>query len=278
MFKVFNPRQVHYVFRNKFKITNRHLCSTKRGIIMGIETSCDDTGCAIIDTDGNILGEALNSQLSIHLKYISLIYLYNCALTIFFFSNGGIIPPIAQFLHRQNIENVVNSALNQSGISIDDLSAIAVTVKPGLPLSLLIGLKYAKYLCQKHNKPIMPIHHMEAHALTARMHDTSLEFPFLVLLISGGHCLVAVARNVDDFLLLGESIDDAPGEAFDKVFRTIVIKSKYNNLRSVLDGKTNEITKSAGIFKRVWWTSDRVGRFEGGQSTPVQILHSSIEI
>lgn len=87
----------------------------------------------------------------------------------------------------------------------------------GLPLSLLIGMKYAKHLCRQHGKPFMPIHHMEAHALTARMLDNSIEFPFLVLLISGGHCLLAVAEDVDKFLLLGESIDDAPGEAFDKV-------------------------------------------------------------
>lgn len=85
-------------------------------------------------------------------------------------------------------------------------------------MSLEIGTKYAKYLCRKYNKPIMPIHHMEAHALTARMHDKSLDFPFLVLLISGGHCLVAVAKSVDNFLLLGESMDIAPGDAFDKVY------------------------------------------------------------
>lgn len=87
----------------------------------------------------------------------------------------------------------------------------------GLPLSLMVGMKYAKYLCCKHNKPIIPIHHMEAHALTARMSDKSVKYPFLVLLISGGHCLLAVVKNVDEFILLGQSLDDAPGEAFDKV-------------------------------------------------------------
>uniref|UniRef100_A0A6P7GM43 N(6)-L-threonylcarbamoyladenine synthase n=1 Tax=Diabrotica virgifera virgifera TaxID=50390 RepID=A0A6P7GM43_DIAVI len=95
----------------------------------------------------------------------------------------------------------------------------------GLPLSLLIGTKYGKHLCRKHNKPFMPIHHMEAHALTARMHDKSIEFPFLVLLISGGHCLLVVAESVDKFLLLGESIDDAPGEAFDKMARRMKLKN-----------------------------------------------------
>lgn len=83
-------------------------------------------------------------------------------------------------------------------------------------MSLKIGMKYGTYLCKKHNKPFIPIHHMEAHALTARM-SQKIDFPFLVLLISGGHCLLAIAQNIDKFLLLGQSFDDAPGEAFDKV-------------------------------------------------------------
>ncbi|CAG9838684.1 unnamed protein product [Diabrotica balteata] len=105
-------------------------------------------------------------------------------------------------------------------------------LKTGLPLSLLIGTKYGKHLCRKYNKPFMPIHHMEAHALTARMHDKSIEFPFLVLLISGGHCLLVVAESVDKFLLLGETIDDAPGETFDKMARRMKLKNipKYSTL------------------------------------------------
>lgn len=86
-----------------------------------------------------------------------------------------------------------------------------------MPLSLLIGTKYGKYLAKMHNKPFIPIHHMEAHALTIRMQDKSVQFPFLVLLISGGHCLLSVVKSVDDYLLLGQSLDDAPGEALDKV-------------------------------------------------------------
>ncbi|XP_056648288.1 tRNA N6-adenosine threonylcarbamoyltransferase, mitochondrial [Diorhabda sublineata] len=194
--------------------SNNRLCSYEKGIILGIETSCDDTGCAIVDTDGNILGEALNSQNLIHLN------------------NGGIIPPIAQDLHRNNIENVVNEAIKAANVSIKDVNAIATTVKPGMPLSLTIGMKYGKHLCRLHNKPFMPIHHMEAHALTARMHDKNIQFPFLVLLISGGHCLIAVAQSTDKFLLLGQSMDDAPGEAFDKVARRMKLKNlpEYSTL------------------------------------------------
>ncbi|KAJ8980046.1 hypothetical protein NQ317_012886 [Molorchus minor] len=193
--------------RPAYYLGHRRFFSSKRTIILGIETSCDDTGCAIVDSEGNILGEALHSQHLVHLN------------------NGGIIPPIAQNLHRKHIESVVKQAIENSKLSFDDIDAIATTVKPGLPMSLSIGMKYGKYLCRKYRKPFMPIHHMEAHALTARMHDKSVEFPFLVLLISGGHCLLAVAKQVDKFLLLGESIDDAPGEAFDKMARRMKLRN-----------------------------------------------------
>lgn len=99
-------------------------------------------------------------------------------------------------------------------------------------MSLEVGAKFGKLLCRKHQKPFIPIHHMEAHALTARMQNPSLQFPFLVLLISGGHCLLAVAHSVDKFSLLGESIDDAPGEAFDKMARRMKLRNlpEYSQL------------------------------------------------
>nr|CAD7431636.1 unnamed protein product [Timema monikensis] len=131
-------------------------------------------------------------------------------------SNGGIIPPIARDLHKQHIERVVEEAVASANLGLGDVDAIATTVKPGMPLSLLVGMNHGKHLARTWGKPFIPIHHMEAHALTIRM-VTQVEFPFLVLLISGGHCLLAVAQGVHQFLLLGQSLDDAPGEAFDKV-------------------------------------------------------------
>ncbi|KAF5297707.1 hypothetical protein FQA39_LY12038 [Lamprigera yunnana] len=196
-----------HLFKKKGVNNFKRFYSSNKTLILGIESSCDDTGCAIVDNEGYILGEALNSQHLIHLR------------------NGGIIPPIARDLHRTNIENVVDEAVKAANVAIDDIEAIAVTVKPGLPLSLMVGMKYGKYLCRKHTKPFIPIHHMEAHALTARMHDRNLEFPFLVLLISGGHCLLAIAQDVDKFLLMGQGIDDAPGELFDKVARRLQLKN-----------------------------------------------------
>lgn len=201
--------------------------------ILGIETSCDDTGCAIINNKGELLSESIHSQHLLHLR------------------NGGIIPDIAQDLHRTYIEPVVSETLGKAFLTMEDISAIAVTLKPGLPLSLAIGMKYAKHLARRYKKPIIPIHHMQAHALVARMHH-EIPFPFLVLLISGGHCLLAVAQEVDHFQLLGESIDCAPGEVFDKIAR----KMKLRNIpeySTMCGGEAVEVAASKatdpGIFK-----------------------------
>lgn len=143
---------------------------------------------------------------------------------------GGILPPIAQSFHRKHIERIVEESLQKANVKPEDLDAIAVTNRPGMMMSLAIGFRYAKHLSRKYQKPLIPVHHMEAHALTVRMeHD--VKFPFLCLLISGGHSLLAVVQDVDEFLLLGETLDDAPGEAFDKIARRL----KLSNLEYFKD-------------------------------------------
>ncbi|XP_015214684.1 tRNA N6-adenosine threonylcarbamoyltransferase, mitochondrial isoform X2 [Lepisosteus oculatus] len=171
-------------------------------VVLGVETSCDDTGAAVMDETGSVLGESLYSQKEVHLK------------------TGGIIPTVAQRLHREHITTVIQQALAMSGVTPNELSAVATTVKPGLALSLGVGLEYSLKFVQQYKKPFIPIHHMEAHALTVRMIH-SVQFPFLVLLVSGGHCLLAVANGIDDFLLLGQSLDEAPGDTLDKVARRL---------------------------------------------------------
>lgn len=127
---------------------------------------------------------------------------------------------MAHEFHRQNIECVVQETLSMANLSVDNLDAIAVTSRPGILMSLVIGVRYAKHLARKYKKPLIPVHHMEAHALMARLeYPNDLEFPFLCLLASGGHCILAFVRNVMDFCLLGEAIDGSPGECFDKVAR-----------------------------------------------------------
>ncbi|XP_042301596.1 probable tRNA N6-adenosine threonylcarbamoyltransferase, mitochondrial [Sceloporus undulatus] len=189
-------------------------------IVLGIETSCDDTGAAVVDETGNILGEALHSQNEVHLK------------------TGGIIPPVARQLHQENIERIVQQALSISGLCMDELSAVATTVKPGLALSLGVGLDYSLELVEKYKKPFIPIHHMEAHALTVRL-TNHVEFPFLVLLLSGGHCILAVAQGVSDFLLLGQTLDIAPGDMLDKVARRLSLQ-KHPDCSGLSGGKAVE--------------------------------------
>ncbi|XP_037136466.1 probable tRNA N6-adenosine threonylcarbamoyltransferase, mitochondrial isoform X2 [Syngnathus acus] len=171
-------------------------------LVLGIETSCDDTGAAVLNETGSILGESLHSQKEVHLR------------------TGGIIPTVAQQLHREHIERVVHEALERSGVDPRQLSAVATTVKPGLALSLGVGLEFSLSFVRRHGTPFIPIHHMEAHALTVRLLQP-VPFPFLVLLVSGGHSLLAVARGVDDFLLLGRTLDEAPGDTLDKVARRL---------------------------------------------------------
>ncbi|XP_068052466.1 tRNA N6-adenosine threonylcarbamoyltransferase, mitochondrial [Anomalospiza imberbis] len=197
-----------------------------RRLVLGIETSCDDTGAAVVDEAGCVLGEALHCQKEVHLQ------------------SGGIIPVVAQQLHRENIDQVVQEALCASGVSVAELAAVATTVKPGLALSLGVGLQYSRSLVSRHQKPFIPIHHMEAHALTIRL-THHLEFPFLVLLISGGHCLLAVAQGVSDFLLLGQSIDIAPGDMLDKVARRLSLR-KHPECHSMAGGKAIEHLAQTG--------------------------------
>ncbi|KAF7390044.1 hypothetical protein HZH68_011901 [Vespula germanica] len=201
--KHLHPRYNVLKSLKKFK----KFCTHEPAIILGIESSCDDTGCGIVDSNGNILGEAINSQYLLHLKY------------------GGIIPTIAQDMHRQHITEVCEKALRSANLKLRDIDAIATTVKPGLPLSLQIGEKFGKYIALLGKKPFIPIHHMQAHALTVRMIE-KVDFPYLVLLISGGHCMLVVVHDVQKFVMLGSSINNAPGEILDKVARRL----KLNNI------------------------------------------------
>ncbi|KAJ8012882.1 hypothetical protein DPEC_G00047490 [Dallia pectoralis] len=195
-------------------------------LVLGIETSCDETGAAVMDETGVILGESLHSQKEVHLK------------------TGGIIPTIAQQLHRENIGRVVQEAMERSSIFPSQLSAVATTVKPGLALSLGIGLEFSLSFVKKHQKPFIPIHHMEAHALTVRMLQPVL-FPFLVLLVSGGHSLLALARGIDDFLLLGQTLDEAPGDSMDKVARRLSL-IKHPRCSTLSGGQAIELLAQDG--------------------------------
>ncbi|EDV27286.1 uncharacterized protein TRIADDRAFT_21983 [Trichoplax adhaerens] len=198
--------------------------------VMGIETSCDDTGVAIVDDQGRLLGDALQSQSSIHKPL-----------------GWGIHPVTAAQLHERNIHAVVQSALHKSNLKIEDIHTIATTVGPGLAFSLNVGLDYSKKLLQQHNKRFIAVHHMAAHALTVRMLNP-IEFPYLVLLVSGGHCILAVVNGPCEFYRLGSTLDDAPGEVFDKVARTLELHT-HPEVGDIAGGRAIEIVAKLGDEK-----------------------------
>ncbi|KAI9294728.1 UGMP family protein [Neoconidiobolus thromboides FSU 785] len=176
----------------------------KRFTILGIETSCDDTSCAIVTSDAAILAESTISQYKVHEPM------------------GGIVPNLALKHHIKNLPYVVSDVLKKANKSISDMDAIAFTRGPGLPSSLSVGLNASKTLAAALNKPLIGVHHMEAHALTVRLSEyEKVEFPYLCFLISGGHTQIVVVKGVGDYKLLGETLDESIGEAYDKVARVL---------------------------------------------------------
>ncbi|XP_021280768.1 probable tRNA N6-adenosine threonylcarbamoyltransferase, mitochondrial [Herrania umbratica] len=167
-------------------------------VVLGIETSCDDTAAAVVRGNGEILSQVVSSQADLLARY------------------GGVAPKMAEEAHSQVIDQVVQEALDKAGLTGRDLSAVAVTIGPGLSLCLRVGVQKARRVAGSFNLPIISVHHMEAHALVARLIEKELQFPFMALLISGGHNLLVLAHDLGQYTQLGTTIDDAIGEAFDK--------------------------------------------------------------
>ena len=170
-------------------------------ITLGIETSCDETAIALFDSDKGLVGEAVFSQIDIHAEY------------------GGVIPELASRDHCQKIIYIFRQALGD--ISLNSIDQIAYTAGPGLLGTLLIGENFAQGLALSLNKPLIPVNHLEGHLVAPFLSGDKLDFPFLTLLVSGGHSLIVDVRNLDDYKILGQSRDDAVGEAFDKVAKLL---------------------------------------------------------
>ncbi|KAG7351002.1 DNA-binding/iron metalloprotein/AP endonuclease [Nitzschia inconspicua] len=172
-------------------------------IVLGIESSCDDTGAAVVRSDGVILGEALASQSHIHEEW------------------GGVVPGLAKTAHEEALDRVIQTALDEAGTTLHDVDAIGVTVGPGLEICLRVGAQRACELAQEYNKPFVGIHHLEAHIMMARLENRELEWPFLSLLVSGGHCQILSCHGVGNYSILGGTLDDSLGECFDKTARLL---------------------------------------------------------
>ncbi|KAJ2803908.1 Mitochondrial tRNAs modification protein, partial [Coemansia helicoidea] len=168
----------------------------RRGVgtlrVLGIESSCDDTAAAIVSGDGQIISETCRHQHQVHETY------------------GGIVPGLAADHHLRNMPLVVHETLEKAGMRMSDVDAVAVTRGPGLPASLSVGVAAGKTLAAVHGKPLVGVHHMEAHALMARMGaEDEVRFPYLCLLISGGHTQSLVVHDVNEHTLLGSTRDDS---------------------------------------------------------------------
>jgi N6-L-threonylcarbamoyladenine synthase len=169
---------------------------------LGIETSCDETSASIVTDDKQILSNIVYSQTDLHAKY------------------GGVVPEIASRAHFDTIELVIRHALKEANCNIEDLTGIAVTSGPGLIGGLLVGVMVAKALSFALNKPLIGVNHLEAHALTSRL-VFEIEFPFMLMLASGGHCQILAVEQIGRYKKLGSTMDDAAGEAFDKVAKML---------------------------------------------------------
>jgi N6-L-threonylcarbamoyladenine synthase len=174
-------------------------------LVLGIESSCDETGVAIYDSKEGLLAHALHSQTAVHKIH------------------GGVVPELASRDHVVYLVPLVEEAFRQSQLNKCDIEGIAYTAGPGLIGALLVGSCFAKSLAYSLEIPALAIHHLEAHLLAAKMATPDLEFPFIALLVSGGHCLLVEVKNLGEYCLLGETVDDAVGEAFDKTAKLMGI-------------------------------------------------------
>ncbi len=167
-------------------------------LVLGIETSCDETAVSIVDDQKNIISNLIISQIDLHKEF------------------GGVVPELAARGHADVLDKLIKKSLTDSNLEFKDLDAIAATAGPGLIGGVIVGLTMAKTIASVHQKPFIAINHLEAHALTIRL-TNSITFPYLLLLVSGGHCQILLALGVGKYKKIGETIDDALGEAFDKV-------------------------------------------------------------
>ncbi len=171
--------------------------------VLGIETSCDETGIAVYDSESGLLGHSLFSQIDLHKEY------------------GGVVPELASRDHVRRILPLIKKTLDESNTSFNKLDAIAYTAGPGLMGALLVGTAVGRSLAFSLSIPAVGVHHMEAHLLAPMLEDTVPDYPFLALLVSGGHTLLVHVNVVGDYKVLGESVDDAAGEAFDKTAKLL---------------------------------------------------------
>ena len=206
------------------------------GLILAVESSCDETGIAVVDGGKTMLANVVASQVAMHAAM------------------GGIVPEVAARAHLRWIVPVLDEAWATAGVSWDDIAAVAVTNGPGLAGSLLVGINFAKTLAYVHGKPLVPVNHLEGHLYAAWLADETREiaepiFPLVALIVSGGHTFLVEMKDHLEYRLLGEPVDDAAGEAFDKVGRQLGLP--YPGGPAIMKAAAGA-TKQDVVFPRAW--------------------------
>ena len=194
--------------------------------VLGIETSCDETGVAIYDTDHGLLAHRLFSQIAMHAAY------------------GGVVPELASRDHIQRVIPLLREALSDAGLTLQDLDGIAYTAGPGLIGALMTGASIARSMAWGLNIPAVGVHHMEGHLLAPMLEDNPPQLPFVALLVSGGHTMLVDVPRIGEYRILGESLDDAAGEAFDKTAKLMGLDYPGGPLLAKLAAQGR-----AGIYK-----------------------------
>ena len=199
-------------------------------LILGIESSCDETAASVVKNGRYVMSNVISSQIAIHTEY------------------GGVVPEIASRKHIENIDGVIDKALSDAGVTFDDIDAIAVTYGPGLVGALLVGVSEAKALAYALNKPLVGVNHIEGHICANYIQDPNFEPPYVALVVSGGHSHLLYVKNYYEFEILGRTRDDAAGEAFSG-FKSAVLN--YLNKMKMLKEEINANDVAASFQQAV---------------------------
>ncbi|MBE7016343.1 MAG: tRNA (adenosine(37)-N6)-threonylcarbamoyltransferase complex transferase subunit TsaD [Ruminococcaceae bacterium] len=223
--------------------------------ILGIESSCDETAASVVKNGREVLSNVINTQIDLHKIY------------------GGVVPEIASRKHIENIDTVIDEAMEQAGIGFNDLDAIAVTYGPGLVGALLVGVSSAKALSYALSKPLVPVHHIKGHISANFIAHPDLEPPFVCLVASGGHSHIVHVSDYTKYQVLGRTRDDAAGEAFDKIARVLGLGYPGGPL---IDKLAKEGNPEAIKFPRVKMDKDSLDfSFSGVKTAVINYLHKA---
>ncbi len=226
--------------------------SKDKTLILGIESSCDETAAAVVENGCQVLSNVINSQIELHKRY------------------GGVVPELASRCHIEVIDDVIDEALAQANTTLDEIDAIAVTNGPGLVGALLVGVSAAKALAFALKKPLLAVHHIRAHIMANLIAHHTLKPPFVCLVASGGHSHIVLVKSISDFEVVGRTCDDAAGEAYDKVARVLGLGYPGGPLIDTLAKQGNA---EAVHFPRVKMPCELDFSFSGVKTAVINYIH-----